>query len=192
MKQIYALIFFVCLGLFSSIHSEEAPFTLSSTAFQNNQMIPLAHACALRGGNTSPELRWKNPPKDTKSFALAIVDVDAPNGHFVHWLLFNIPAKTDHLSEGIDRDEQLPDGSRQGINHFEQVGYDGPCPPPEKLHRYIFTLYALDSMLNLDPRIDQDEFNSAIQGHVIGKASLTGLFKTSKNKPLQKVNSNTK
>jgi Raf kinase inhibitor-like YbhB/YbcL family protein len=58
-------------------------------------------------------------------------------------------------------------------------GYDGPCPPwnDEIVHHYVFTLYALDvERLPADGRLTLDVVKQAMQGHVLGQASITGLY----------------
>lgn len=72
--------------------------------------------------------------------------------------------------------EKLQDGARQGINSFHRIGYDGLCPPSGSPHRYIFTLYALDHILDLEAGASYDLLNKAMAGHVFGQAQLIGLF----------------
>src|SRR5207237_6486340 len=66
--------------------------------------------CAL------PILAWTNVPDGAASFAILMHDVDAATGNgtddILHWLLWNIPASTRGLAEGIAQGSQLPDGTR--------------------------------------------------------------------------------
>jgi phosphatidylethanolamine-binding protein (PEBP) family uncharacterized protein len=58
-------------------------------------------------------------------------------------------------------------------------GYDGPCPPwnDSVVHRYIFTLYALDIRhLPVDGVFDGAQALSATSGHVLAQASMTGYY----------------
>ena len=106
--------------------------------------------CTCDGGDNSPELAWDSAPAGTQSFALIAYDKDSRfNYSFTHWVLYDLPADKRDLPEGLPKLEQLPDGSRQGPNDFDKTGYIGPCPPGKSPHRYAFTLYALDSKLNL-------------------------------------------
>src|SRR5947207_1322865 len=57
---------------------------LSSPAFSAGQAIPQVYTCD--GRDVSPPLRWTVPPKGTSSFALALVDPEAPGAPFTHWL----------------------------------------------------------------------------------------------------------
>lgn len=53
--------------------------------------------------------------------------------------------------------------------------YTGPCPP-DKEHRYVFTLYALDASLPLQEGASKDEVLAALKGHVLAQATLTGRY----------------
>lgn len=145
---------------------------LKSSQFNHQTGIPQELTC--KGSNVSPELDWINFPANTQSFAITCIDYDAPSGKFIHWIIFNIPSHIDHLDKGFKRDGSYP----QGLNSFRKIGYDGPCPPPGKPHRYVFTLYALDNMLNLSSGVKLEDFEKAIQPHILSKSELIGLFGT--------------
>jgi len=129
------------------------------------------------GGETSPELAWTAPPAKTQSFALIVIDRDAyfGFGSFTHWLLFNLPAEKREIPEGLPKQAQLPDGSRQGQNDFDKTGYLGPCPPTS-VHRYVFTLYALDSRLNLPAAATKKQLEEALKGHILARGQLIGRY----------------
>jgi Raf kinase inhibitor-like YbhB/YbcL family protein len=107
-------------------------------------------------------------------------DPDAPGGTWVHWVIYDVPATAGALPEGVAAEETLPDGSMQGsswgVDEFERVGYGGPCPPPGKPHRYVFTAYALARTAGLAPRATKDELLQAIKGKVLAKAQLVGVY----------------
>jgi Raf kinase inhibitor-like YbhB/YbcL family protein len=67
-------------------------------------------------------------------------------------------------------------GGAQGTNDFKKVGYNGPCPPPGKAHRYFFKLYALDGPLNLHSSATKQDVEKAIQGHVLSHAETMGTY----------------
>jgi len=110
------------------------PFQLSSPAFQPGAAIPQQYSC--QGADISPALHWGDAPLGTASFAIVVDDPDAPVGNWLHWTIWNIRAGAHDLAENVPKQEQLTDGSRQGRNDFRKIGYNGPCPPAGKTHRY--------------------------------------------------------
>jgi Raf kinase inhibitor-like YbhB/YbcL family protein len=121
-------------------------------------------------------LRGRDAPVGTKSFALIVDDPDAPAGTWVHWVLFNLPAGTHELAQGVEKKEQLENGALQGRNDFPKIGWNGPCPPPGKPHRYFFKLYALDTVLDLKAGASKADVERAMKGHVLGQGELMGKF----------------
>lgn len=127
------------------------------------------------------------------------VPASLPRCDFTHWILVDL-APTGEIAEGEFSSAVTacgkpgpagPRGTRQGINDYtawfagdaqmtgDYHGYDGPCPPwnDEIVHHYVFTLYALDvERLPADGRLTLDVVKQAMQGHVLGQASLTGLY----------------
>ncbi|MGC2290723.1 MAG: YbhB/YbcL family Raf kinase inhibitor-like protein, partial [Candidatus Acidiferrales bacterium] len=146
----------------------------SSASFEADAAIPAKYTCD--GENVSPALLWNNPPPATRSFALVVDDPDAPNGTVVHWLIYDIPADSHGLQEGVPKDKKLRDGSLQGKNSHGKIGYSGPCPPHGAVHHYFFKLYALDNVINLKPNATEPQLEQAIKDHILGKAQLIGRF----------------
>lgn len=149
-------------------------FTLTTTAFSAGGEIPKKNTCD--GADLSPALAWNDAPAGTQTFALIADDPDAPVGTWTHWVIWNIPAKLTGLAENVLKTETLADGTRQGRNDFQRVGYGGPCPPPGKPHRYFFRLYALDSKLDLRAGSSRAELEHAISGHVLAQTELMGKY----------------
>ena len=148
---------------------------LKSPAFKNGEFIPAKYTC--KGKGVSPPLEWGGLPEGTKTLALICDDPDAPMGTWVHWVLYDMPADKKSLPEAVKKDDILDDGSKQGMTDFGRPGYGGPCPPPGAAHRYFFRLYALDSKLDLKPKLTKKKLLDAIEGHIIEKAELMGKFK---------------
>ena len=123
--------------------------------------------------NLSPALSWSNVPPDTQSLALVCVDTDAD---FVHWVIHNIPATATGLPEGVPSDAELEDGSLQGTSDYGELGYGGPCPPPGETHTYVFTLYALDTMLDVPAGADADAVLQAAQAYILAEATVAGSY----------------
>jgi Raf kinase inhibitor-like YbhB/YbcL family protein len=148
---------------------------LTSDAFQANGSIPVRYTCD--GQEESPPLSWGKIPVDTRSFALIMEDPDAPAGTYTHWILYNIPGERRELPAGIASGKELPDGEIQGTNSNRKTGYTGPCPSPRgSTHRYVFTLFALDTRLDLTSTVDARTLRNAMEGHVLGTGQLTCTY----------------
>jgi Raf kinase inhibitor-like YbhB/YbcL family protein len=62
------------------------------------------------------------------------------------------------------------------MNSARQQGYMGPCPP-SGTHRYFFKVYALDTELSLGASSRKKDAEKAMQGHVLAKGELVGLYR---------------
>ena len=149
-------------------------FTLSSSSFKEGAPIPVKHTCD--GSDVSPPLAWSGAPSGAAGFALIMDDPDAPAGTWVHWVLYDLPARSSALAENVAKTETLKDGAVQGRNDFRNTGYGGPCPPPGKAHRYFFKLYALDAPLGRKPGATKQDVERGMQGHVLATAQLMGTY----------------
>lgn len=157
--------------------SQEGTLKIYSSVFAAGQPIPGKYTCD--GQNISVPLAWSDPPAGTKTFALIADDPDAPGRVFVHWVIFNIPASTRALPEGVKSEKVLADGSRQGNNSASRTGYMGPCPP-SGVHRYYFKLYALDTTLALDAGAAKEQLLNALQGHILAQSEVMGTYSRNK------------
>jgi Raf kinase inhibitor-like YbhB/YbcL family protein len=148
----------------------EQGFTLTSPDFTDGGDIPSGLTCD--GTKRPPKLSWMHAPEGTKSFVIIVDDPDAPDGTFVHWLAFDIPASVDGISPEADHT------GVQGRNDYQQTGYGGPCPPPNHgKHRYRFHLYAADiESLDLEEAATREEVEQAVAGHILDETMLTGLY----------------
>lgn len=154
-----------------SSHAEQAAmFSINSSSFVDRQTIPALYTCD--GNDISPQLRWSGTPAKTQSLALICEDPDAPAGTWYHWVVYNIPNSVTELAQNAS----LPAEAKLGKNSWGRVQYNGPCPPASSIHRYNFTLYALDIALPLSSGESAEAVLSAMQGHVLGKAIIMGVF----------------
>ena len=162
--------------------------TLTIPAFPDGGQIPVRFSQAAQGAapgeGTSPAINWASPPAGTQSFVLNMRDMDVARNRTTedqaHWVVWNIPATSTGLPEGVPRGSERPDGSYQ-ISATGPV-YRGPgAPAAGPLHHYMFELFALDTMLAVRPTADAFETRanvmSAMQGHILGKAVYGGLFR---------------
>jgi hypothetical protein len=150
-------------------------FRIVSQAFKEGEAIPELYTCD--GGDLSPQISWYSIPESTASLALTCDDPDAPNGLFTHWIVYDMLPVTPRLPEDQPKTRMMINGASQGENDFGNIGWGGPCPPPGKPHRYVFTIYALDKSPEFPKPPLRADFDKAIEGHVIAKATLTGTYK---------------
>lgn len=125
---------------------------------------------------------------------------DMPRVDFCHWAMVDVPAEVTELATGAccqgvtpkgKQNPPGPDGTRQGLNDYTNFmagdpdmagnyfGYDGPCPPwnDERLHHYVFTVYALDTdKLDLPESFTGHDVVEAVEGHVLDQARITGTY----------------
>ncbi|HEX2548302.1 MAG TPA: YbhB/YbcL family Raf kinase inhibitor-like protein, partial [Gammaproteobacteria bacterium] len=134
--------FLILISLLWINNTFASDFNLQSVSFKNNALIPSIYSC--KGEDRSPAFSWSNAPPLTKSFVFIVEDPDAPLGTWYHWVIFNIPSNITSITENT-----MPSNSVNGVNSWGKNHYNGPCPPPGQMHHYIFTLYALDTMLDL-------------------------------------------
>jgi Raf kinase inhibitor-like YbhB/YbcL family protein len=162
--------------------------TLTVTGFADGAEIPVKFSQAAPGAapgeGTSPAIAWANVPAGTQSFVLNMRDLDVARNKGTddqaHWVVWNIPAATTSLPEGVPKGSSRPDGSFQ----ISATGpmYRGPgAGATGPRHHYMFEIYALDTKLEVQPTADAFETRAnvmkAMQGHVLGKAVYGGLFK---------------
>jgi Raf kinase inhibitor-like YbhB/YbcL family protein len=147
---------------------------LVSSAYKAGAAIPSLFTC--EGEDISPELSWRDAPPKTESFVLTLRDPDAPKvGGFTHWVVYNMPAGVEHIEENVPKEATVPGLGLQGKNDGGKIGYMGPCPPTGT-HRYFTRLFALDAELNLQPGASHEEVRQAMEGHIIGRAELMGVY----------------
>jgi Raf kinase inhibitor-like YbhB/YbcL family protein len=128
------------------------------------------------------------------------VPATLPRVDFFHWVLIDLPRTASAIARGAHSSSvtprgkpgpNAPGGGRHGINDYtgwfagdaqmagDYYGYDGPCPPwnDELVHRYIFTLYALDvARLEVPVRFTGSDARNAMRGHVLAEASISGRY----------------
>lgn len=158
----------------------EPPVTIAmeiaSTAFLHEGKIPEKYTCDAPAP-VSPPILYSGFPEGTVSLALIMDDPDVPkalrpDGVFDHWVMFNIDTATTSIEEGKT-------AGIVGANSRGTWSYAPPCPPREyepKEHRYIFRVYALDTMLDLKAGATKAQVLSAMEGHILETAELIGKY----------------
>jgi hypothetical protein len=157
-----------------------ASLQLRSPDFQADGALPARFTCD--GEGVSPALQWSGAPIGTRSLALIVDDPDAPDPAapqrtWVHWVLYDLPAESTGLPQAA-RAGQLPPGTREGHNDWNRSGFGPPCPPKGR-HRYVHTLYALDTVLPDLHAPDKAQLLARMKGHVLATARLVGTYQRS-------------
>ena len=157
---------------------------LSSPDFVHDGDIPARFTC--EGDDVSPALECSGAPAGTQSLALIVDDPDAPDPAaprmvWVHWVLYNLPPAMSELPAAVPA-RQLPGDTLCGRNDWGRTGYGGPCPPVGK-HRYVFTLYALDTVLPDLRQPTKAQILQAMQGHVLASSVLVGRYQKLRRRP---------
>lgn len=160
-------------------------FALNSIAFGEGDKLPVGqrfNAKEIGGQNCSPDLSWSSYPANTKGFALTCFDPDAPSvSGFWHWVVVDLDKHTTSLETGAGSvsEDKLPGEAFHVRNDAGTFGYMGAAPPKGDSfdHRYIFTVYALDTAdLGVTPDFSPTRASLMIVRHTIARAFLTGRF----------------
>jgi Raf kinase inhibitor-like YbhB/YbcL family protein len=138
-----------------------------SLDFKQGENIPSEFTCD--GKNVPPQLSWEDAPAGTESFAISLTDPDAPGGGFIHWLIYDIPKDV----KNIDL-TSIPGVAKLVENDFGRKEYEGPCPP-SGAHRYIFTIFALDTKNLKD--VKKYNFFEKVKEHTLSKSELMGMYR---------------
>ena len=141
---------------------------IESSVFTNNGKIPVEYACD--GKSAQPPLKISDVSQNAKSLALIVDDPDAPNGDFVHWVVWNINPQISVIENG-----RAPNGAMEGYTSLNKPGWVAPCPP-SGTHHYYFKLYALDIILLIPEPSTKIDLVRAMAGHIIDQTTLLGLY----------------
>jgi hypothetical protein len=132
------------------------------------KVLPNNYTCD--GDDLSPEIDVGGVNTAiSKSLAIIVNDPDATSGGgFIHWIAWNLELVR-LIPENIAKTPEItfPLTGMQGINSFGKIGYNGPCPPRGRTHRYYFKIYGVDTILSLAPGATKDELVEAMQGHIV-------------------------
>ncbi len=149
----------------------EPSFSIASPAFQDGDVIPTTHTCD--GDDVSPELVIVGIPDQTETLTLIVDDPDAPVGTWDHWVEFDV------LPDESGR-TVVPEGvgtlGAPGVNSWNLEGYKGPCPPTGQVHLYYFTVFALDTSLDLPAGVTSSQVRAAMEGHILETTRLSGSY----------------
>src|SRR6202035_5889898 len=94
---------------------------ISIADFTDGRRVPNKYTCAASPTSPSPAMTWSGAPATTQSYVVILHDPDpvlggCANNDVLQWAIFDIPAESKGLPEGVKAGEQA-DGSRQ-INNI--------------------------------------------------------------------------
>ena len=159
-------VIFVCAGFAHA--DEQLKFEVISHVLTDNGEFPVKYTC--HGSDINPPLELKNVPPKTKSIALTMHDPDAPEGVWVHWVVYNMKPDVRTIAEN-----SVP--GRELFNDFGKFHYGGPCPPDEKEHHYVVRVYALDRLIDINEGAIMKDLEKTIRGHILAQSKLTGVYR---------------
>ena len=167
-------------GVSDTFSSTTEVFTVTSSSFPNNGVIPLALACAGLGGeNESPELWWHQPPTTSKNYTIIMDDETTPCGTgdnaCVHWAVYNVPYNIGEIPQGYSL-SSITDIAL-GVTYAGNNAYDGPCPASQ--HTYKIEVFSLNSEMTTIPAGEantRSQFRTKYGDKILGSALLTGTF----------------
>lgn len=168
----------------------QSGFLLNAPDIPQGAVVPARFA---EDSRVSPRLVWTGVPEGTRSFALAVTDPDLPAEFnfpraFAHWLVHDIPGHIRELAEGASGSLAMPTGAAELNSDFVTFripgfgrGWGGPWPP-DRQHRYVFTLYALKvPRVAIAPDADLGAFAAAVMPVAIDQASFTAVYGPARN-----------
>lgn len=144
---------------------------LECPGMENGGRFPIEHTG--RGRDISPGFSIGNVSPKAKTLAVTLEDIKHPLfKEFTHWLIWNIPAGPE-IPPAIPAGRAVPGlgNARQGIG-YGLYRYAGPKPPKGSRHTYRFTVYALDSEIDLAFPATKNRFIRKAKGHILQQGSL--------------------
>lgn len=152
----------------------QTELAVKSPAFEEGGMIPVKHTGY--GDDISPALELGKIAEGAKSIVIIMDDVDHPIKNYNHWVLWNLPVM-------VNIPEDMPHGERPGLyadavqgRGYGKHRYRGPKPPFNWLHRYRYSVYVLDTALDISPNSRKKDLLVAMEGHILQEGSIVGKY----------------
>ncbi len=167
MKPASALLFLLVCTLAAC--RSLAPLSVESTMFAEGGTIPDDYTCD--GRNIMPPMAVTGVPAEAKALGVLMYDLDAEKEPALHLAMWNIDPTTVAWSE-VDP----PRGAIYGQNDAGMNGYSGPCRAIDKVHHYVFEVYAFDRALDLMSGAKREMIEETFSDNAIAKGALTGVY----------------
>ena len=132
------------------------------------------------GAGVSPALTWSGLPANARGVVVLVQDADIPAPRPLTHMVVYGDATLDRLDEGeVPRRLRSisPGGWRCGRNGFGLTGWLPPAPPPgHGAHRYVFQVFALNTVLHFAIPPGRGALVRAMAGHVVGFGQVIGTY----------------
>jgi len=154
---------------------ESNNLTLSSEVMQDNGTLPITYTCD--GEGISPSLTWSGSSDSTDNYALIMHHEVAPNDSHWYWVMYDIPATTNAISNN----ETLGKLGSNSVNDLFE--YAPPCSQGSGVKLYTFSLYALSEAADLSniSNVGRNELLEAISAITLDKTTLTVSYQRDNN-----------
>lgn len=150
---------------------------VTSPAFEDDGPLPVS--CTDDGDRLSPALAWRGVPVDAEAVVIILEDADSPTpAPLVHAIIWDLPGEDGALAPGdLEGPTSTGEGHQLGRNGLKRVEYLPPDPPRgHGAHRYCFQVFALSERLDFDEPPTRRDVLNAMQGRVLAKGCLTGVY----------------
>jgi Raf kinase inhibitor-like YbhB/YbcL family protein len=152
----------------------EHAIAVTSTAFTDHALLPARFTAD--GEGVSPPLAWSDVPVGAAAVLVIVEDADSPTpAPLVHMIVHHMPGCDGTLAQGAVPSE--PSTVATGRNSYLKTGWL-PCDPPtgNGEHRYVFQVFALDTVPDLGEHPGRSAVEDALADHTIAKGVLIGTY----------------
>lgn len=154
-----------------------ASIEVSSPAFEYNGVLPEKYTAD--GAGVSPPIQWVGVPVGAQAVVLLVEDADSPTPEpIVHAIVWDMPGADATIPEGALQNRPRDSSSdAMGLNSYFNATYLPPDPPPgHGVHRYVFQVFALDTVPRFESPPGRSALLDCMRGHVLAKGLLIGTY----------------
>ncbi len=154
------------------INANPSSFSLTSAAVAEGGSLPAEYTCD--GASATLPLSWEGVPDGTQSFAVVMHHVPGPGDTHWYWVLYDIPADVNNLSQNSVGIGTLGTNSVNG-----KTEYAPPCSKGPGEKAYTYTVYALSATPQFSvpaTEVDRDRLLNVIQNITLASAELNVTY----------------